>query len=69
MKPENYAKCELKKQIFYRYEPSAFNGVEGGIPHLKTIVVHEEKSERVVLYVGSHNFTQAAWGSFEKSMY
>jgi hypothetical protein len=64
---ENYAKCDLKGQIFHRYEPSEFNGVAGGIPHLKTIVVQEKDSERCLLYMGSHNLTKAAWGAFEKS--
>jgi hypothetical protein len=26
----------------------------------------EEGSERCVLYMGSHNFTKAAWGTYEK---
>lgn len=65
---ENYDKSSIKGHIFYRYEPSLTNGVSGGIPHLKTFVVEDEEegSERCLLYMGSHNFTKAAWGTYEK---
>jgi hypothetical protein len=39
-----------------------------GIPHQKTVIEEGEgESDRCVLYVGSHNFTIADWGSYEKS--
>jgi hypothetical protein len=40
---ENYDKSDIKAHIFYRYEESLTNGVLGGIPHLKTLIVEDEE--------------------------
>jgi phosphatidylserine/phosphatidylglycerophosphate/cardiolipin synthase-like enzyme len=56
----------MRGRIFHKYEESPSNGVAGGIPHLKTIIIEDEEAEsdRCVLYLGSHNFTKAAWGNY-----
>jgi hypothetical protein len=45
LKKENYYKSDLKKEVFYHYEPSAQNPVKGAIPHLKTIIVENTQPE------------------------
>jgi hypothetical protein len=72
LKKENYYKSELKKEVFYYYEPSDRNHVKGAIPHLKTVVIEnqdpqsEEERNECVFFMGSHNMTKAAWGSYDK---
>ncbi len=72
MKKENYYKSELKKEVFYYYEPSERNYVKGAIPHLKTVVIEnqdpqsEDERNECVFFMGSHNMTKAAWGSYDK---
>jgi phosphatidylserine/phosphatidylglycerophosphate/cardiolipin synthase-like enzyme len=41
--------------------------VAGGIPHLKTIIIDEKDNkdnQKIFLYLGSHNLTKAAWGTY-----
>lgn len=44
--------------------------MKGAIPHLKTIVIEDlenkDKNE-CIFFMGSHNMTKAAWGTYEKS--
>lgn len=75
LKKENYYKSDLKKEVFYHYEPSERNNVKGAIPHLKTVLIEnldpqtdEEKNE-CIFFMGSHNMTKAAWGSYDKSTF
>ena len=65
----------MKKDVFYHYEPSERNNVQGAIHHLKTVIIEnqdpqtDEERENCIFFMGSHNMTKAAWGSFEKSTF
>jgi hypothetical protein len=51
--------------------------IKGAIPHLKTIVVEENNNKnnqdspqnKCIFYLGSHNMTRAAWGTYEKGKF
>lgn len=60
---QNWKKSD-SKGILHKYDTNPLNPILGCIPHLKTIVLEEENSNKCILYVGSHNMTKAAWGRF-----
>lgn len=68
--PEIYERTTFPKNILHQFQGSenyAFN--DGIIPHLKVFVVMEESGEitdDTYIYFGSHNFSAAAWGRYEK---
>ena len=68
--PEIYERNTFPRNILHQFQGSegyAFN--DGIIPHLKVFVVTEESGEitdDTYIYFGSHNFSPAAWGRYEK---
>ena len=63
LKKELYEHRYFPKKIFYQFEAS------GIIPHSKIFIVTDddhEVNDNTVIYFGSHNFSPAAWGKYEK---
>eukprot|EP01017_Pseudomicrothorax_dubius_P024515 TRINITY_DN2604_c0_g2_i1.p1 TRINITY_DN2604_c0_g2~~TRINITY_DN2604_c0_g2_i1.p1 ORF type:complete len:530 (-),score=122.28 TRINITY_DN2604_c0_g2_i1:115-1704(-) len=67
---KNWDKDTFPKKSFSKYEGKedyAFS--HGAIPHLKVFVVCNEDfsvDDDTIIYYGSHNFSPAAWGKYEK---
>ncbi|EAS03297.1 tyrosyl-DNA phosphodiesterase family protein (macronuclear) [Tetrahymena thermophila SB210] len=65
-----YEKESFPKSIFHQFcSPDNYFYHTGAIPHLKTMVVTDNDlqiKDDSIVYIGSHNFTAAAWGRFEK---
>ncbi|EGR30196.1 tyrosyl-DNA phosphodiesterase family protein, putative [Ichthyophthirius multifiliis] len=66
-----YSNEKFIKDVFYQFEcPKGYFYHSGVIPHLKVMVVNDKEdqiSDDSLIYVGSHNFTGAAWGRYEKN--
>lgn len=64
LKKDFYDSGKLPKKIFHQYE-----GAAGTVGHLKVFVVTDDDDEindDTIIYFGSHNFSPAAWGKYEK---
>ena len=65
-----YQKDSFPKQILHQFEcPEDYAYHEGLIPHIKVFIVTEENNsinDDTIIYFGSHNFSAAAWGKYEK---
>jgi tyrosyl-DNA phosphodiesterase-1 len=78
---ESRANCLFLRRMIYdsfKFQKSVMRAFEGNLniegnnsilPHYKIwIVTHNGKfDDDTILYIGSHNFTQSAWGKFEKN--
>lgn len=70
VKKENYDKKGFPKESFCRFEgPEGNEGFSGHLSHSKVIVLHDDFNigDDTTIYIGSHNFSSAAWGAVEKS--
>lgn len=68
---KNYEKQSFIKKVFQKFEgPDDYNFHHGILPHLKVGIV-TKKDQKIdddtIIYYGSHNFTAAAWGKYEKN--
>ena len=65
---KNWEQSPASRRVFHALEPNPQHPIRGLMPHLKTVAVESQAaSDNVILYVGSHNFTKAAWGSVTKA--
>ncbi|KAL4463415.1 hypothetical protein ABPG72_017136 [Tetrahymena utriculariae] len=73
---KRYQKESFLKNIFYQFQCKQMDSLgesqdkqKGIIPHFKTMIVCEQNGEindDTVIYIGSHNFSEAAWGKLNK---
>ena len=68
LKKNNYDRFKFEKSILRRFE--GLECVDGGkviTPHIKVILIinNDEINDQTVIYIGSHNFTKAAWGGYD----
>ena len=69
LKRDLYESFKFNKSVMRQFEGNRLvTGSNQVTPHLKFFVVknQEEISDDTVIYVGSHNLTASAWGSFSK---
>ena len=66
VKQEHYEKKGFPKESFCLFEGT--EGLSGHLSHSKVMILHDryEIQDSTVIYVGSHNFSGAAWGALEK---
>jgi len=68
---KNYDKTNFIKSVFHKFEgPEDYNYHHGILPHLKVGIVTKKDmviDDDTIIYYGSHNFTAAAWGKYEKN--
>lgn len=71
LKLETFNKNTFPKDIFHQFEGSDnYFWNAGAIPHIKVFIVTEDDqqiTDKTIIYIGSHNLSQAAWGRLEKS--
>lgn len=63
LKKDFYESGKLPKKIFHQFE------APGIVPHLKVFMITDDDNEindDTCIYFGSHNFSPAAWGKYEK---
>ena len=65
-----YKKDTFPKEILCKFEaPEDYAYHDGLIPHIKVFIITEEDNsinDDTIIYFGSHNFSPAAWGKYEK---
>lgn len=68
---KNYEKPNFLRKIFHQFEGSVdYNFHHGILAHLKVGIVTKSDmkiDDDTIIYYGSHNFTSAAWGKYEKN--
>ncbi|CAD8055699.1 unnamed protein product [Paramecium sonneborni] len=71
LRKQQFENPKFPKNIFYKYQGSNYYFWHAGnIPHLKVIIItslDEKIDDKTSIYIGSHNFSQAAWGKLEKN--
>ena len=63
LKKDFYESGRLPKKIFHQFE------APGIIPHLKVFIITNDDTtinDDTIIYFGSHNFSPAAWGKYER---
>lgn len=68
-KREFFDNIRFEKSILYKYEGKGdIDGDNGVVSHVKLMVVMKNGviCDDSIIYLGSHNFTKAAWGKFVK---
>ncbi|CAD8052683.1 unnamed protein product [Paramecium primaurelia] len=70
-KKQLYENPKFPKHLFYKYQGSDhYYWHTGNIPHLKVMIItglDEDINDYTSIYIGSHNFSQGAWGKMEKN--
>ena len=63
---DHYETFKFQKRVLRQFERKSKENTR--IPHLKIFIISnngEELNDDSIIYIGSHNFTQAAWGRLE----
>ncbi|KRX00629.1 hypothetical protein PPERSA_00856 [Pseudocohnilembus persalinus] len=72
MQKDSFVKESFPKLIMHRYEGNQeYFFYQGVIPHIKGGILTERDgsiNDNTVIYLGSHNFSQAAWGRLQLQM-
>ena len=69
-KKEFFDNIRFEKSILYKYEGKGdIDGDNGVVSHVKLMVIMKNNviCDDSIIYLGSHNFTKAAWGKFVKN--
>ncbi|CAD8060157.1 unnamed protein product [Paramecium sonneborni] len=71
LKKQLYENPKFPKHLFHKYQGSDhYYWHTGNIPHLKVMIIttlDEDINDYTSIYIGSHNFSQGAWGKMEKN--
>jgi tyrosyl-DNA phosphodiesterase 1 len=70
LRESDYSKSDFPKSSLCNIEsPFAFPQIAGHLSHSKVMIAHNnyEIDDDTVIYIGSHNFSSAAWGRYEKA--
>ena len=67
---EYFDSIRFEKDILYKYEGrNKYIGDNGVLSHCKILIAtkNNKVDDDTIIYIGSHNFTKAAWGKFVKN--
>lgn len=66
---KNYTAANFPKEMFHHFEPPpTMPMIHGHLSHSKVVIAYSNAiNDDTVIYLGSHNLSKAAWGSFNKT--